>query len=104
MTIWERWNTVPSAIREPIKSAIVASFFALQTAFLVLVGAAAQAGQVGSPAELLHYCCTHWWGVALGFILPAAYRARQGRVASVSTVQLPSGAKAVITPPPKGAT
>lgn len=102
MTLWERWQSLPPTVREPCRSAIVASTFALQTAFLVLVGAAAQAGAVGSPAELFHYICTHWWGVALGFVLPAAYRARQGSVAANSTVQLPSGAVAVITPPPKG--
>ena len=100
MTIWERWESIPPPIREPIKSAIVASFFALQTAFLVLVGAAAQAGALGSPAELVQYITSHWWGVAIGFVLPAAYRARQGSIAANSTVQLPSGAKAVITPPP----
>lgn len=102
MTIWERWQSIPTSIREPIKSAIVAASLALQTAFLVLVGAAAQAGALGSPAELIHYIGSHWWGVAIGFVLPAAYRARQGSVAAASTVQLPSGAIAVITPPPKG--
>ena len=102
MRIWEQWNALPSSIREPVKSAIIASGIALQTAFLVLVGAAAQAGQIDSPATLAHYFCTHWWGVAIGLILPAAYRARQGHIAANSTVQLPSGATAVITPPPKG--
>ena len=99
MTLWMWWQNLPASIREPVKSAAVSAFFALQTAFLVLVGAAAQAGQIGSPQELVHYFVTHWWGVAVGLVLPAAYRARQGRVVAASTVQLPSGATAVITQP-----
>jgi hypothetical protein len=99
MTIWARWESIPTAIREPIKSGFIASFFALQTAFLVLVGAAAQAGQIGTPVELTHYFCTHWWGVAIGLLLPAAYRARQGKVAADNTVPLPNGGSAILIPP-----
>jgi hypothetical protein len=99
VTIWERWTSLPPAIREPIRSGFVAISIALQTAFFVLVGAAAQAGQIGTPTELLHYGCTHWWGVAVGLVLPAAYRARQGRVAADNTVPLPNGGSAVLIPP-----
>jgi hypothetical protein len=99
MTIWERWQLLPSQVRSPIKSGLVATFFALQTAFLVLVGAAAQAGQIGDPLTLLHYFSAHWWGVAVGLVLPAAYRARQGRVAAENTVNLPNGGSAVLIPP-----
>jgi hypothetical protein len=40
--------------------------------------------------------------VAVGLVLPAAYRARQGRVAAENTVNLPNGGSAVLIPP-KGA-
>lgn len=93
------WSTLPSSVKEPLKSAAVATALSIQTAFLVLVGAAAQAGQVGSPGDLAAYVASHWWGVAIGFILPAAYRARQGATAAANTVQLAGGVSAVITQP-----
>ena len=103
MTIWDRWNDLPPAIREPIKSAVVAIAISVQTCFFALLGAAVQAGAAGSPQDLLCYIWTHAWGVAIGIILPAAYRARQGRVAAENTVYLPNGVSAVLTPP-KGQT
>ena len=99
MTIWTWWAGLPASVREPIKSAIISASLALQTAFLVLTGAAAQAGQIGDPGTLLHYYSAHWWGVAVGLVLPAAYRARQGRVAAENTVSLPNGVSAVLIPP-----
>ena len=99
MTVWVWWQSLPSQVRSPIKSALVAIGISLQTAFLVLTGAAAQAGQIGDPLTLLHYFSAHWWGVAVGLVLPAAYRARQGRVAAENTVNLPNGGSAVLIPP-----
>lgn len=99
MTLWAYWQSLPSAIREPIKSGIVATSFALQTGCFVLLGAAVQAGQADTPADTLAYFAGHWWGVAIGILLPAAYRARQGRVAAENTVNLPNGGSAVLIPP-----
>lgn len=93
------WAGLPAEIREPIRSAIVAMALALQTALLVLVGAAAQAGSIASPGDLWAYIGSHWWGVAIGFVLPAAYRARQGRVAAINTVPIAGGGTAILTPP-----
>lgn len=103
MSLWEQWQQIPPSIREPIKSAVVSISLALQTAFFVLLGAAVQAGQADSPSDFLHYACKHWWGVAIGLVLPAYYRAQQGRRAAENTVALPNGGSAVLIPP-KGVT
>lgn len=97
MIAW--WLALPTAIRNPIQSGLVATAFSVQTAFLVLVGAAAQAGAVASPGDLLAYVGSHWWGVAIGFVLPAAYRARQGSIAAANTVPISGGGTAVISVP-----
>lgn len=99
MKLWEQWQRLPPSVREPIKSAIVAIAISVQTCFFALLGAAVQAGAAGSPQDLLCYIWTHAWGVAIGIILPAAYRARQGRVAAQNTVNLPNGVSAVLIPP-----
>lgn len=102
MNLWERWQHVPPQIREPIKSAVVAASIALQTAFFTILGAAVEAGRASSPGDFLAYAQQHWWGVAIGILLPAAYRARQARTAAENTVNLPNGGSAVLIPP-KGA-
>jgi hypothetical protein len=93
------WQGLPASVREPIRSGLVSFAFSVQTAGLVLIGAAAQAGDVGSPGDLLHYVHDHWWGVTIALILPTAYRARQGAIRASNTVQLAGGASAVVTPP-----
>ena len=82
-----------------MKRAAVALALATQTAFLIVIGNAAQAGAIGSPQDLWSYFTGHWWGLAVGFLLPAAFRARQGRVAAQNTVNLPNGGSAVLIPP-----
>jgi hypothetical protein len=99
MIVWAWWGGLPASIREPLKSAIVATGIALQTAFFVLLGAAVQAGQAGDPLTLLRYFWAHAWGVAIGILLPAAYRARQSSVNTANTVNLPNGASAILIPP-----
>lgn len=99
MTIWEHWQRLPPETKEPIKSAIVSTGLALQTAAFALLGAAVQAGEASDPGALARYFIAHWWGVAIGLILPAAYRARQGKIAAENTVNLPNGASAVLIPP-----
>lgn len=93
------WADIPLSIREPIKSGVISFGLSLQNAVLVLIGAAAADGQIGSPGALWAYCASHWWGVALAFILPVAYRAKLASDRAANTVQLPSGGTAVITPP-----
>ena len=78
------WESLPASVREPCKSATVATGMGLQNGALVLVGAAAADGHLTSPLDLVTYCAGHWWGVAVGVLLPAAYRARQGFIASTT--------------------
>ena len=99
MNLWERWNSIPPAIREPIKSGFVAIGISLQTAFFVLLGAAVQAGAAGDPGTLLQYFWAHAWGVAIGILLPVAYRTRQSKITAENTVNLPNGGSAVLIPP-----
>lgn len=97
--MWVWWQSLPSQIREPVKSAVIATTLSAQTAFWVLLGAAVQAGSANDPQTLLTYFWNHAWGVAIGVVLPAAYRARQGRIAAENTVALPNGSSAVLIPP-----
>jgi hypothetical protein len=103
MNVVALWQGLPAAWQEGIRRASVSAGLSLQTGFLVLVGAAAQANQVGSPGALFHYILGNWWSVAIALILPLAFRARQGVVAAANTVTLgpspgfPSGGKAVVT-------
>ena len=99
MTLWVWWQSIPLAIREPIKSAAVSTGLTLQTAFWILIGGAIQNGFAGSPGAVAHYFLASWWGVAIGILGSAAYRARQGHIAAENTVPLPNGASAILIPP-----
>lgn len=100
MSIWEQWNAIPAQVREPIRSAVVASALVIQTSFWLLLFQAIKAGQIDSPVHTAIFFWNNGWGVAFGIVLPALYRASQARVAVRNTVPLPNGGSAVLIPPP----
>jgi len=98
--LYDFYNGIPAPIREPARSAVVSSAWGLQGAVVTLIGAAAADGQAGSPGSTWHYLLLHWWGAALGIILPAYYRAQQGFKASTQTVSTSSSVSVPQPPPP----
>ncbi len=95
------WEGIPAPIREPIRSATVSASFTVQTAFWMLLGAAAQDGHCTSPADFAGYAWTHSWGCLIAVLLPTAYRAKQGFDAATKTVSTDASFSTPQPPPPQ---
>jgi len=99
--IYAWWLSIPTAIREPLKSATLSAYHGLLTALGTAAGIAFSAGQLDSPQHAFAWLEQSWWGILIGFLVGGGYsaqfRARQANVRVANTVQLGDGVSAVFT-------
>lgn len=97
---------IPPQIRIPAQDGILSLVFGIQTALPVMVGIGFGLGLCSTPEATLHYLEQNAWYGLMGVVFSVGPYARvfQAKRNVANTVQLPSGATAVLIKQPTDGT